>query len=56
MLVPEAAVNEDYLLLGAEDKVRLAWHVTIVESIAVAHAMHDTAHDHLRLRISITNT
>jgi hypothetical protein len=55
VLVPETPVDEDYLLPGAENKVRVARYVTSVETIAVAHAMNQTTDDHFWFRVSVTD-
>lgn len=41
----ETAVDEDYFAAAGEDEVGLAGQVFAVEAKAVAHAMHERAHD-----------
>jgi hypothetical protein len=55
VLVPEAPVNEDNLVPGAKDKVRIARQVPSVNAVTIAHSMNQAANDHLWFRVGITD-
>lgn len=50
--MPEAAMDEDGFVAGWENQVGRAWQALAVEAVAVAHAMQQPAHHHLRSRVS----
>jgi hypothetical protein len=56
VLMPKASMYKDYHLPGAKNKVRIARQVPRVETVAVAHAVNQTANNHLRLRVSIADS
>ncbi|KLE32397.1 hypothetical protein AAW00_13240 [Aurantiacibacter luteus] len=55
MLMPKTTVHENDLLATTEHKVRAAWKATVVQAIAIAHAMHQASDDHFGLRILLAN-
>jgi len=56
VLVPEAPVDEDYLLSRPKDKIGITRQVTGMETISVAHAMDQPPDCHFRFGISISDT
>jgi len=48
MLVPEATVNKDYLPESRKNQIRNAGKLANVKAISEPHAVHHTAHNHLR--------
>jgi hypothetical protein len=46
--MPEAAMDEDYLPAGDENKVRLPWKQGGVERVSVAHGVDQLSYAHFR--------
>lgn len=55
MEMPEAAMDEYYLLMPREDKIRRARQVPSMESITQAHGMTHSSDNQLWLRILGSN-
>ena len=53
--MPEAPVNKYDLLPSRENQVRRAGESSYVQSIAITESVDDSAHNHLRLRVLISN-
>lgn len=51
MLMPEAAMNKDYLLLRAKHQIGFAWKVFPVQPITEAQGMDKLPDNQLRLHI-----
>lgn len=51
MPVPEAAMDENYLLPGLENKIGLARQVPAMQSVAVAEGVNESAHRELGLSV-----
>jgi hypothetical protein len=56
VLVPEAPMDEDYLLPWAKDKIRIARQVACVQPVTVAHAVDKPPDHHFRLGVGISDT
>ena len=56
MLMPEASVHKDHLTQTREDKIRRPWKVSDMEAISIAEAVGETANEHLRFRVRLSNS
>lgn len=56
MAMPEAAMNENHLAPATKYEVWATRKALIVKPIAIAHAMNETAHQHLGLGVLAPNT
>jgi hypothetical protein len=48
-------MDEDYLLPGSKDKVRISRQVASMQTVPVANAVKETPNDHLRFRIGASD-
>ena len=55
VLMPEAAPHFYDLVEPSKNEIGLAWKVCNVESVAVAHPVNETAHNHLWLHTLAPN-
>jgi hypothetical protein len=53
--MPKAAVHENDLSAGDEDKIRLSEKVLSVQSITIAHGVNETALDQFRSSVFVAN-
>ena len=55
MPMPEAAMHENQLFVAPKDQIRSAWKASVVQSVAVSHAMHEAADQQLRSGVTAPN-
>lgn len=48
MPVPETAMHENHLAPPPENQIGTAWQPLVVQSVAIAHAVCHSAHNHFR--------
>ena len=56
MSMPEAAVDEYRLAAQSEGEVRSSWEVMGVETVPIAHSMHESPNLQLRLGVLRADT
>jgi hypothetical protein len=53
--MPKATVDKDDGAVAREDEVWSSGQVSTMKAEAIAETVHESAHDHLRLRVPIAN-
>src|SRR5262249_9641356 len=56
VLMPEASVDQDDLLVADENGAGVPWEPLVVQAVTDPHAMYRTGHAHFRLRVFVLDS